>query len=321
MFAGNSIDIEEDHSFLDISFSSDLNNKSQCFYENINTSPFTLLSKEHEKENVENKKYVECFQNNNMNKSIISYPINNNNSFSIQRYSNSNEYDEKGMVESIEIKQNEEEGMLNIKRGRKSDKEKKKGKTGSHTKESNDNKIRKIKAYFGKNLYIFINERLRRLGRGELLKLDVNIRRSLKKELNENLFKTTLKDIYLNTPISSKYKLKDNRINKSIITEIYKTSEINKETEVIKKILDLTYIEAFNIFRRDLRISVELKNKLEGTNMLKGFPKTLDFLKKIDEEESKKGEERKKIEEYKGDIQYLIKIFENWFDKKMSRDR
>ena len=64
-----------------------------------------------------------------------------------------------------------------------------------------------------------------------------------------NLFKKKFKDIYKETEISEKYKLKDEKTNEKLIKRIY---EEEKESEAIK-ILNLTYKEAFEIFRRNLK--------------------------------------------------------------------
>ena len=127
-----------------------------------------------------------------------------------------------------------------------------------------------------------------------------------------------LKDIYSNYGISKKYSKSNKDINKKLINKIYKE---NKEKDIIK-ILNLTYIEAFNIFRRRIKdIKPELKNKINKTDFLdnKKFKDFDDFLKKIREEEEDNniGD----IEEYINDTKRLCLQFEEWFKQKIGRNR
>ena len=206
----------------------------------------------------------------------------------------------------------------NTQYGRKSQEDKNKGKNGDHNRDSEDNKMRKIKSFFGKNLYIFIRESF--LDKYEFLKLEISINKNLKKNYNEKLFKMTIKDIYLNYKISEKYVHFPKDINIKLINKIYKEQ---KETAVIK-ILNLTYIEAFDIFRRKIigkDISPELKNKIKGTDFL-DTNKFKDFdclIEKIREEEKKN--KNGDIEEYINDIKRLCLHFEEWFGQKKGRNR
>ena len=202
--------------------------------------------------------------------------------------------------------------------GRKRKEEKKKGINGSHTRDSEDNKILKIKSFFWKSLYSFIRDSF--IENINFLKLEISINRSLKKEFNEDLFKMKLKDIYSKYKISDKYVHYAEDTNEKLIKKIYKE---NKET-VAKKILNLTYIEAFDIFRRKIMgkdISPELKNKIKGTDFLDTY-KFKDFdglIEKIREEEGENniGD----IEEYINDIKRLCLQFEEWFKQKIGRNR
>ena len=199
--------------------------------------------------------------------------------------------------------------------GRKSQEEKDKGSNGNHTRESEDNKIRKIKSFFGKNLYLFLKNSLE----DELLKLDISINKDLKKEFNEKLFNRTIKDIYMNSKISDKYKHYNPDTNKILINKIYKEK---KETSVIK-ILNLTYREAFAIFIRKIKnnkISPELRKKIQGTNILDNnkFKDIESMINKIKEEEKNTNGA---INEYIKDIKRLCINFESWFENKIGRNR
>jgi len=203
-----------------------------------------------------------------------------------------------------------------IKKGRKADIEKKKGNNGKHTKNNDDNKIRKIKSFFWKSLYKYLKKKYFN-EENYLLKLNININRRLKRNYNLALFNRTLKDIYSNECISDKYKLKNTKTNKSIIEKIYKD---NKQKDLIT-LLDLTYGEAFDIFRRNYKvISSELKSKVENTGILNSYTFSLDaLLQKIENEGKENNENDEDIKNYKDDIINLCKIFENWFVKKTGR--
>ena len=195
--------------------------------------------------------------------------------------------------------------------------EKRKIINGSHARDSEDNKILKIKSYFWKNLYSFIIDSFIE-NNNEFLKLEISKKKNLKKKFNKDLFKMKLKDIYSNYGISKKYSKSNKDINKKLINKIYKE---NKEKDIIK-ILNLTYIEAFNIFRRRIKdIKPELKNKINKTDFLdnKKFKDFDDFLKKIREEEEDNniGD----IEEYINDTKRLCLQFEEWFKQKIGRNR
>ena len=203
--------------------------------------------------------------------------------------------------------------------GRKKQEEKDQGKNGLHTRDDEDNKIRKIKSYFGKEIYNFIKGSF--IEENEFMKLEISINKKLKKEFNEGLFKMKLKDIYYKYGISVKYVHYDKDTNKKLINKIYKEQ---KEIAVIK-ILNLTYIEAFDIFRRKIKeekdINQELKNKIIGTDFLdnKKFKDFDCLIEKIREEEKKHN--NGDIEEYINDIKRLCLHFEEWFSEKKGRNR
>ena len=226
------------------------------------------------------------------------------------------ENDIKRMFKIEKVRKEDKEKITQY--GRKKQEDKDKGKNGDHNRDSEDNKMRKIKSFFGKNLYIFIRDSFR--DKKEFLKLEININKNLKKDFNEKLFKKKIKDIYMEYDISGKYVHYDKDINQKLIEKIYKEQT---ETAVIK-ILNLTYIEAFNIFRRKIiekDIVSELKNKINGTGFLdnKKFKDFDCFIGKIREEEKKNS--NGDIEEYINDIKRLCIHFEDWFEKKIGRTR
>ena len=226
-------------------------------------------------------------------------------------------YKKKKIFEILKIRR--EEKKKNTQFGRIKKEEKDKGNNGNHNRDSEDNKMRKIKSYFGKSLYIFIRDNF--IENNEFLKLEISINKNLNKKFNEDLFNMTLKDIYFNYEISNKYVHFDKDTNKKLINKIY---EEQKEIVVIK-ILNLTYIEAFDIFRRKIKkekdLNPELKNKINGTDILdnKKFKDFDCFIEKIREEE--KNNKNGDIEEYINDIKRLCLNFEEWFGQKIGRNR
>ena len=195
--------------------------------------------------------------------------------------------------------------------GRKKQEEKNKGVKGNHNRYSEDNIIRKIKSFFGKSIYKYINKSLKD---SKILKLEIDINKNLKRDLNIKLFKKTLKEIYLESKISNKYTNDKQEHNRDLIKKIY--SE-NKEIDVIK-ILNLTYLEAFNIFRG--KLNENLLKKIEGIDILdnhkfEDITSLLDKIKK-EEEKNKNGD----INKYLNDVKNLCEKFENWFKDKVGRD-
>ena len=178
--------------------------------------------------------------------------------------------------------------------GRKS---KESNEKGSHDKFSDDNIMRKIKS----NLLNYGHKRLNDSFENKklyFLKLSSEINENLKKDYNEKLMKTILKELYETSPISTKYRKqkKDNfDHNKQLIEKIYKEQE---EIEVINR-LNITYLDLLGEFK-----IYYLEN----------------FLNEIREEEKDKmpGE---KIEIYIEKIKKLCLNYESWFLNKNGRNR
>ena len=167
---------------------------------------------------------------------------------------------------------------------------------GNHTKHTADNIIRKIKCHFFNHIHNSLNKNL--VDKKQVFyKLDNFINENLKKDYNLKLMKMTIKDIFLTSNISSKYKKKGNDINKKLIEKIYSN---NKETEIIK-ILNKTYIETYN----DL-----INNDLDN------------FCNVIVKKDEKNGLSKTEAIDYLQNIKHLCLNYESWFlDKKGRREK
>ena len=169
---------------------------------------------------------------------------------------------------------------------------------GNHNKHSEDNIMRKIKS----NFFKYINEQLNKKVQNkniQFLKLDSKISENLKRDYNMSLMNQTIKNIYLNAKISSKYrsqKSTNNDLNIKIIEEIYNGID---EIDVIY-ILESTYLDLFEEFRKYFLDQV---------------------LNHIREDEEKKNESEKDINTYLEKIKNLCLNYEEWFKNKKGRNR
>lgn len=186
-----------------------------------------------------------------------------------------------------------------------------------HNRESADNMIRKIKVHlFNKYFIELFNQNLEDKSL-KLLKLDHEFIKCLKRSINVELFNKKLNQIFSEIAISDKYIAdiyKD--YNKILINKIY--NGIIKE-EKVKKLLDLTFLEILEIFRRKEKKSYEniniIENKLNGVNLLiknryEGIESFINNLK------SKKGLQKK----YLNKLISLVLNYEKWFTDKIGRN-
>jgi len=176
--------------------------------------------------------------------------------------------------------------------GRKRKEEKGKG---EHSKFKDDNKMRRIKSYFLRFILEKTNSSLSP-GHKKFLKIKPEVNENLNKRYNDELMKTKIKNIYTQNPINGRYSKKgiSKYYNADLVKEIY---EKNEEKNAMK-ILDSTYIQFFDVFRK-YHID-RFKN---------------DILKK----ETKNGEEEKEAEDYVDQLVKLIFNYEEWFGKKTPR--
>ena len=170
---------------------------------------------------------------------------------------------------------------------------------GHHTKYSEDNIMRKIKAKYLKYILNLINKSIKN-NKLKLFKFDSEISENLKKDFNMILMNTTFRQLYENRPLSSRYKRKaiDNRyLNKDKIKKIYSEYK-DKEIDAIN-ILNMTYKELFNHF---------LKNNLDN------------FLNEVYEKEKENNELEEDIVNYLEKIKMLCYKYEDWLKNKKGRN-
>ena len=169
---------------------------------------------------------------------------------------------------------------------------------GNHNKYTEDNIMRKIKTNFFKFINNQLNKNLKNKNY-EFLKLDSKINENLKKDYNEELMKTKIKDLYSKAEISSKYRTKKSKYSNANIDLIEKIYNEMEEIDVIY-LLELSYSDLFEIFRI---------NYLDG------------FLNHIRDEETKKKESENDINTYLENIKNLCLNYEDWFKNKKGRNR
>ena len=172
--------------------------------------------------------------------------------------------------------------------------------------------ITKIKIQIFEYAMDIINQNLPK--NKELIKLNHNEVRNLQIDLNTKMFDKTLRQLFWEINKSKKYKdqkYKDN--NKKIINEI---DEGIIKAEKVKKILDLTFFELLEIFKKK-KEEIISDNELDELNLL------------VDEKREKKsGFERfiKKLKDKFSD-DYIMKIsslifkYKEWFDGKTGRKK
>ena len=166
-----------------------------------------------------------------------------------------------------------------------------------HTKYSDDNILRKIKVKFLQKLIKYINGKInpKYFGVVKLLKpLKGEISQDNTINFNRQLMDSKLKDIFSNNEINGKFKLCEKDYNKNVIDEIYK----NNIQEIIN-IFELTFLEAFNIFRGT--------NENEFTD----FEKLNTVLEELKLKENDN--------EYVSKFQKVVMDFENYYLQKKPR--
>ena len=206
------------------------------------------------------------------------------------------------------------------KQGRKKKEEKEKG---NHTKYSDDNIMRKIKSKFLTLSHNLLNESLNDKNL-EFLKLESSVNENLKKQYNLDLLDKKMKDLYYESEISSKYR-KQSKVyadkNKKLIDKIFHD---NEKLQTIK-ILNLTYRDLFNVFRKKLltHINYDLRMKIKDISLLEKeqYNNIYLFFNEVEKQEQEKNETKENIDIYLNNMKELCMNYESWFLNKKGRNR
>jgi hypothetical protein len=166
-----------------------------------------------------------------------------------------------------------------------------------HTKDRDDNKMRKVKTYIMNFILDYLNKSIV-YNRKQFLKINKNVNQCLRKDFNMSLMQMTIKDIFEQNKINERYNdfKKERNLNQDLIKEIF---EKNEDIETIK-ILNMKYIDLVIIYR---------------TEFLNQF--ISDLTKKEIGAEGKK----EKVESYVEQLKYLLLNYEDWFEQKKGKDK
>lgn len=166
-----------------------------------------------------------------------------------------------------------------------------------HTKDRDDNKMRKVKTYIMNFILDYLNKSIV-YNRKQFLKINKNVNQCLRKDFNMSLMQMTIKDIFVQNKINETYNdfKKERNLNQDLIKEIF---EKNEDIETIK-ILNMKYIDLVIIYR---------------TEFLNQF--ISDLTKKEIRAEGKK----EKVESYVEQLKYLLLNYEDWFEQKKGKDK
>ena len=178
---------------------------------------------------------------------------------------------------------------------------------GEHDKFTADNLSRKCKCIILKNLYIFINRKIKLVynipnkdNKKQLLKINQRQIVSSKVDYNIKFLKKTLKDIFSEN-ISSKF-IKYYREHNKLLIQSLLNEEDEEKRKIFEKLFGLTFLDCLNHFRGSKYIK-----ELEGMATLDEVCDTF-----IDE---------KDLESYKYQFKYFINNFENIIMNKKMRNR
>ena len=185
----------------------------------------------------------------------------------------------------------------------------------NHTKNSDDNIIRKIKVHIFKYAIEIMNNNIPK-DYPKIKKLSYNEINVLQIQKNRAMFSKSLGEIFTEINMSPKFKdvkYKDDN-NKKLIEKINKDAVKKEELKKIKKILDLTFLDLLEIFKGN----EEMINKLGDVKLLvdngkKGYEQFIN--------EQKKKENVTDDDEYITNLMNLINDYENWFDSEKSRKK
>ena len=197
----------------------------------------------------------------------------------------------KDKIVKVEIKSNPKE-ILNKKRGRKNKgiDNQRDSEEEVHSKEKEDNKMKKIRTHLIEFIVKKLNDSL--IDKSyKFYKIDKLVIENLKIDLNLKLNQRTLLDIFLNEKINGRYKRFSNKYL------IKKLEEEKKEEETLN-LLKLKFIEMINIIKN---------NYLD------------EFFNTIEQKEIIIGNTN--LDEYMKSLKEIFLGYENWFKNKRGRNR
>ena len=193
-----------------------------------------------------------------------------------------------------------------------------------HDKFKGDNIIRKIKVHIIQEKIIsIINTSLKskKTGKKKLLKLYQKDLTSLKKDKNLELMNTTLKDIYTKNKIGEKYLDNKGKYNEKLINEIYS----NDEYIELQKLLNLTFIEFYNIYTHKLTekdLDENLIQKMKNISFLNSnnFQGIEVYINNLKEKNKKKGMSDDENDVYINTFKQYCRTYKEWFENKVGRN-
>ena len=193
-----------------------------------------------------------------------------------------------------------------------------------HDKFKGDNIIRKIKVHIIQEKIIsIINTSLKskKKGKKKLLKLFQKDLTSLKKDKNLELMNTTLKDIYTKNKIGEKYLDNKGKYNEKLINEIYS----NDEYIELQKLLNLTFIEFYNIYTHKLTKKDLDENLIQKMKNISFFnsnnPQGIEvYINNLKEKNKKKGMPDDENDVYINTFKQYCRTYKEWFENKVGRN-
>ena len=166
--------------------------------------------------------------------------------------------------------------------------------SAKHTKDNEDNIMRKIKTFVFQYILRLLNDSLIDKNK-EFYPLETELNENLKKDLNVQLLNRTILDIYENSKLNDRHRFRG-AANKILIKKIL---EENVEIKTIK-ILSMTY--------KDILDQIRQKDS--------SF-----FLEEIRKKESRKKKNTPEIiNSYLKKLEGLLFIYEKWFGSKLGRN-
>ena len=166
--------------------------------------------------------------------------------------------------------------------------------SAKHTKDNEDNIMRKIKTFVFQYILRLLNDSLIDKNK-EFYPLETELNENLKKDLNVQLLNRTILDIYENSKLNDRHRFRG-AANKILIKKIL---EENVEIKTIK-ILSMTY--------KDILDQIRQKDS--------SF-----FLEEIRKKESRKKKNTPEIiNSYLKKLEDLLFSYENWFGSKLGRN-